>query len=178
LHEDLERVLISEEELAQRVSELGAEISRDYAGKELVIVGVLKGSFVFMADLMRRITVPCTADFLAVSSYAMGAQTTGDVKVIKDLDMPVENRHVLIIEDILDSGVTLSYIMNLMAGKKIASVRLCALLDKPERRRMPVTPNYRGFSIPDEFVVGYGLDYAERFRYLPYVAVISKKAIR
>ena len=171
LQKGLDRVLISEQELAGRIAALGAEINRDYAGKELILISVLKGSIVFMADLMRAITVPCTIDFMAVSSYGRGTTTSGAVRILKDLDLPIEGKHVLIVEDILDSGLTLSYIMNLMVSSKPASIRLAALLDKPERRRVPVTPNYCGFTIPDEFVVGYGLDYDERWRNLPYIAI-------
>lgn len=178
LHPDLEKILMDEETLSRRVAELGADISRDYAGQEIVLVGVLKGAVVFMSDLMRAITEPCRIDFLAVSSYGQGAQTSGAVRILKDLDTSVENKHVLIVEDILDSGVTLSYIIDLMEQRKPASLELCVLLDKPERRRVPIKPKYCGFAIPDEFVVGYGLDYAERFRNLPYIAAVAAHAIR
>lgn len=177
IHPDLEKILFDEETLSRRVAELGAEINRDYAGQEIVMVGVLKGAVVFMSDLMRAVTAPCTLDFLAVSSYGKGAESSGAVRILKDLDTAVEHKHVLIVEDILDSGVTLSYIINLMERRNPASLKLCVLLDKPERRRAPVAAHYRGFSIPDEFVVGYGLDYAERFRNLPYIACVKPSAI-
>lgn len=171
----IERILITEEEIRDRVREVGAKITEDYRGKELAIIGVLKGSVVFMADLMRAVDLPLTIDFMSVSSYAGGTNTTGAVKILKDLDMPVEGKDVLIVEDILDSGLTLSYIMNLMVVKKTASIRLCTFLDKPERRRVPITPNYACFTVPNEFVVGYGLDYAEKYRNLPYIGVLSRE---
>ena len=174
MKEDIASVLLTEEQIKARVAELGAQISRDYAGKELVMVGVLKGSVVFLADLMRAVTVPVSLDFMAVSSYGMGSTTSGAVRIIKDLDRPIEDCHVLIVEDILDSGKTLSYIMSLMGSGKPASVRLAALLDKPERRCVPVKCDYVGFTVPDEFLVGYGLDYAERYRNLPYIGVLAR----
>ncbi len=171
---DLERVLLTAEEIQQKIDDIAQRINEDYAGKDLVLVSVLKGSVVFMADLMRAIRVRCAIDFLAVSSYGKNTTSTGAVKILKDLDMPIENKDVLIVEDILDSGMTLSYIMNLMVVHKPASVRLCTLLDKPARRRVPITPNYCCFSIPDEFVVGYGLDYNEQYRNLPYIGVLAR----
>lgn len=177
LHKDLERILLDEETLARRVAELAAEISRDYAGRDLLVVGVLKGAVVFLSDLIRALDIPCGIDFLKVSSYGQSSESSGAVKVLKGLDGPAENRDVLIVEDILDTGHTLSYIINLMEDSRAASVRLCVLLDKPERRQVPVTPHYTGFSIPDEFAVGYGLDYAEKFRNLPYIACVKEAAI-
>lgn len=172
MRQDIESILLSEEKLKQRVLELGQEISRDFSGRELLVVGILKGSIVFMADLLRIIDIPVTIDFMAVSSYGAGTSSSGDVRIIKDLDSPVEGRHILIVEDILDSGKTLSYIMNLMAAGKPASVQVCALLDKPDRRVVQVDCRYKGFSVPDAFVVGYGLDYAERYRNLPYIGIL------
>ncbi len=172
---DIQSILVSEEELKRKVTEVGKRITEDYRGKELVIVGVLKGSVVFLADLIRCIDLPLSIDFMAVSSYGSSTSSTGAVKILKDLDMPVEGKDVLIVEDILDSGMTLSYIMNLMVVKKTASIRLCTLLDKPDRRRVPITPNYACFTIPNEFVVGYGLDYDERYRNLPYIGVLSRE---
>ena len=173
LDKDLDRVLFSEEELSRRVAELGAEITRDYAGKEPLLVGILRGSFVFMADLVRRIDLPCKVDFMAVSSYGAGTASSGQVKIVKDLSESVEGRDVIVIEDILDSGHTLSCLLDLLRTRNPASVRLCTLLDKPSRRTKEVSLHYCGFSIPDYFVVGYGLDYAEGYRNLPYIGVLK-----
>ena len=170
---DIQRVLISEEQLAAKVAEMGAAISRDYEGKKLMILGVLKGSVVFMADLLRHITIPVEMDFMAVSSYGAGVKTTGVVKILKDLDRLIEGYHVLVVEDILDSGMTLSYLTELLRDRGPASVRIATLLDKPERRKVDIAPDYVGFTVPDEFVVGYGLDYAELYRNLPYVGVLA-----
>ena len=171
--EDIERVLIAEEEIAAKVREIAGQINRDYKCKNPMLISVLRGSFIFMADLVRALDIDCTIDFLAVSSYGKKSITTGAVKITKDLDMDIENRHIIVVEDILDSGLTLSYIMNLINAKNPASIRLCALLDKPARRTVPVYVDYSGFIIPDEFVVGYGLDYADRFRNLPYIGVLK-----
>ena len=161
------------EKLAAKVAELGAAISRDYEGKKLMILGVLKGSVVFMADLLRHITIPVEMDFMAVSSYGAGVKTTGVVKILKDLDRLIEGYHVLVVEDILDSGMTLSYLTELLRDRGPASVRIATLLDKPERRKVDIAPDYVGFTVPDEFVVGYGLDYAELYRNLPYVGILA-----
>lgn len=171
--EDLQSVLISEEELSRMVKGLGEAISRDYEGKNLVLVSVLKGSVVFMADLMRAITIPCRIDFLSVSSYGAGVKTSGVVKIIKDLDADVAGCDLLIVEDILDSGMTLSYIRDLLSSRGPSSIRLCTLLDKPDRRQVPIEPDYVGAVVPDEFVVGYGLDYAEKYRNLPFVGILK-----
>ena len=170
---DIQKILISEEQLAAKVAELGAAISWDYEGKKLMILGVLKGSVVFMADLLRHITIPVEMDFMAVSSYGAGVKTTGVVKILKDLDRLIEGYHVLVVEDILDSGMTLSYLTELLRDRGPASVRIATLLDKPERRKVEIKPDYVGFTIPDEFVVGYGLDYAELYRNLPYVGILA-----
>ena len=170
---DIQKILISEEQLAAKVAELGAAISRDYEGKKLMILGVLKGSVVFMADLLRHITIPVEMDFMAVSSYGAGVKTTGVVKILKDLDRLIEGYHVLVVEDILDSGITLSYLTELLRDRGPASVRIATLLDKPERRKVDIAPDYVGFTVPDEFVVGYGLDYAELYRNLPYVGILA-----
>ncbi len=170
---DIQKILISEEQLAAKVAELGAAISRDYEGKKLMILGVLKGSVVFMADLIRQITIPVEMDFMAVSSYGAGVKTTGVVKILKDLDRLIEGYHVLVVEDILDSGMTLSYLTELLRDRGPASVRIATLLDKPERRKVDIAPDYVGFTVPDEFVVGYGLDYAELYRNLPYVGILA-----
>ena len=170
---DIKEVLISEEQLAAKVAELGARISKDYEGKKLIILGVLKGSVVFMADLIRQITIPVEMDFMAVSSYGSGTKTSGVVKILKDLDRLIQGYHVLIVEDILDSGMTLSYLTELLRDRNPASIRIATLLDKPDRRKVDIKPDYVGFRIPDEFVVGYGLDYAELYRNLPYVGVLA-----
>lgn len=173
MNEDILQVLFSEEQLRQKCAELGARISRDYEGKNLLMVSVLKGSVVFMADLMRHITVPCGIDFMAVSSYGSGVKTSGVVKINKDLDIDLAGRDILIVEDILDSGMTLAYLTELLRDRGPASIRIAALLDKPSRRKANVQPDYVGYVVPDEFVVGYGLDYDERYRNLPYVGILK-----
>ncbi len=173
LEKDLDRVFFSGEELQAKVRELGARITRDYAGRDPLFVGVLKGSFVFMADLMRAVDLYCDIDFMAVSSYGFGTTTTGAVKINKDLSYNVEGRHIILIEDILDSGVTLSYLKKYIEARKPASVRICTLLDKPARRKADISADYVGFDCPDAFIVGYGLDYAERYRNLPYIGVLK-----
>ena len=172
MHDDVKTVLVSEEQLKAKVAELGAQISRDYAGKNLVLVSILKGSVVFMADLMRAVTIPCSIDFMVVSSYG-GSNTTssGLVKIIKDLDGDLSGKDVLIVEDILDTGVTLSNLVPMLTMRN--SVKICTILDKPSRRKADIQPDYEGFRVPDEFVVGYGLDYAEKYRNLPYVGVLK-----
>lgn len=170
---DIEKILIDEQELSAKVKELGAHISRDYVGKNLLLVSVLKGSCVFMADLMRSIDIHLRIDFMCVSSYGSGVKTSGVVKIIKDLDVNVEGYDILIVEDILDSGLTLSYIIDILKSRNPASIKLCTLLDKPDRRKVPVNVDYKGFEVPDEFVVGYGLDYDEKYRNLPYVGILK-----
>ncbi len=174
-HSDIQSVLISEEALAAKVAEMGQAISRDFAGKKLIVIGVLKGSVVFMADLIRQITIPVEMDFMAVSSYGAGVKTTGVVKILKDLDRLIEGYDVLVVEDILDSGMTLSYLTEMLRDRNPASIHIATLLDKPERRKVDIKPDYVGFTIPDEFVVGYGLDYAELYRSLPYVGILDPK---
>lgn len=169
----IQQILLTEEQIAEKVKELGAQISRDYTGKNLMMVSVLKGSVVFMADLMRAITVPCQIDFMCVSSYGSGTSSSGVVKIIKDLDINLHGLDLLIVEDILDSGKTLHYITKMLSDRGTASIRIATLLDKPERRAAPLTPDYCGFTVPDEFVVGYGLDYDEKFRNLPYIGVLK-----
>ena len=168
---DIEKVLLSEEDLQNIVHKLGAQISEDYKDKKLVLVSVLKGSVVFMADLMRAITIPCTIDFMSVSSYGSGVKTSGVVKIIKDLD--TDGADLLIVEDILDSGVTLEYLMKVLSARNPNSIRICTLLDKPERRKANVKAYYAGAQIPDAFVVGYGLDYDEKYRNLPFVGALK-----
>ena len=168
---DILKILVTEEELKQKVSELGEQISRDYEGKNLLLVSVLKGSVIFMADLMRAITIPAKIDFMAVSSYGSGTESSGEVKIIKDLDRPIEGYDLLLVEDILDSGVTLSYLQNYLSARKPASITIATLMDKPSRRKAPVYAKYSCFEVPDAFVVGYGLDYNELYRNLPYIGV-------
>ena len=171
--DDVLEVMITEEEIRNKVAELGAQISRDYAEKNLVMVSVLKGSVVFMADLMRAITVPAEIDFMCVSSYGSGTKTSGQVQILKDISNDLTGKDVLIVEDILDSGVTLSYLSKLIMARNPSSMRLCTLLDKPDRRQAEVTVDYTGFVIPDEFVIGYGVDYAERYRNLPFIGTLK-----
>ncbi|MBE6834649.1 MAG: hypoxanthine phosphoribosyltransferase [Ruminococcaceae bacterium] len=173
MNEDIKEVLLSEEELEKIVSKLGKKISEEYEGKNLVLVSVLKGSVVFMADLMRHVTVPCEIDFMSVSSYGKGTKTSGNVKIIKDLDRSVEDMDLLIVEDILDSGRTLSYLTELLRQRNARSIKICTLLDKPDRREANIKADYFGAVIPDAFVVGYGLDYAEKYRNLPYVGILK-----
>lgn len=170
---DIESVLFSEEELRLRVRELGAQITADYAGKEPVLVSVLRGSYIFMADLTRCIDLPCTVDFMSVSSYGKGTQSSGQVQITKDLSDDIEGKDLIVVEDILDSGNTLYYLLQILEARKPASIRLCTLLDKPERRVKKVDVTYRGFQIPDAFVVGYGLDYVEKYRNLPYIGILK-----
>ncbi len=171
---DIESVLISEEQLKAKVSELGKQISKDYQGKDLLLVSILKGACVFLSDLMRAVDIPIAIDFMCVSSYGKGTITQGRAKIIKDLDVDIAGKDVLIVEDILDSGVTLSHVMEILRSRGPASLKLCSLLEKPERHRVEVPLDYVGFVVPDEFVVGYGLDYAERYRNLPYVGVLKE----
>ena len=175
LEQDIERVLFTEEELKDRVAEIAARIDKDYAGKEPMLISVLRGSFIFMADLARAITLPCTVDFMAVSSYGSGTTSSGQVKITKDLSESIEGRDIIVVEDILDSGNTLSYLFQLLQARHPASVRLCTLLDKPSRRTKPITADYTGFTVDDLFVVGYGLDYAEKYRNLPYIGILKPR---
>ena len=172
LESGVSEILIEEERIQSRIRELGAELSVDYAGRELLLVGVLKGAVFFMADLMRSLTVPCEIDFMAISSYGASTDSSGVVRILKDLDINVEGRHVLVVEDIIDSGLTLSYLLRNLESREPASLEICALLTKPTRREIDVPVRYVGFEIPNKFVIGYGLDYAERYRNLPYVGVL------
>jgi hypoxanthine phosphoribosyltransferase len=165
-------ILIGPEELQARVRELGAEISADYTGRDLLLVGVLKGAVFFMADLMREISVSCEIDFMAISSYGASTDSSGVVRILKDLDLNIDGRHVLVVEDIIDSGLTLSYLLRNLESREPASLEICALLTKPDRREIDVPVKYIGFEIPNRFVIGYGLDFAERYRNLPYVGVL------
>ena len=170
---DVEKVLLSEEQLSQKIAELGEEISKDYQGKEIVAICVLKGAILFMADLAMAVKVPMALDFMAVSSYGNGTSTSGTVRILKDLDNSIEGKHVLVVEDIIDSGVTLKYLLKNLKSRKPASIKLCTLLNKPERRRVEVDIDYCGFTVPDYFLVGYGLDYAEKYRNLPFIGILK-----
>ena len=172
MHQDVEQILYTEEDLRRRIRELGAQIAADYAGRTPMLVSVLRGSYIFMADLTRAIDLDLTVDFMAVSSYGAGTVSSGQVEIKKDLSDSIEGRDLIIVEDILDSGNTLYYLMDVLRARRPASIRVCALMDKPERRTKPITADYAGFTIPDAFIVGYGLDYAERYRNLPYVGVL------
>ena len=175
MEQDIKKVLISEEEIRERVAEIGARISEDYAGKNLLMVGILKGSVVFMADLMRAVTAHARIDFMSVSSYGSGTKSSGVVKIVKDLDNNVEGYDLLLVEDILDSGLTLSYLRELLRDRHPNSIKIVTLLNKPARRTADIQPDYCCFEVPDEFVVGYGLDFDERYRNLPYVGVLKKE---
>jgi hypoxanthine phosphoribosyltransferase len=167
-------ILVQRDELAHRVRELAEDVSRDYADRDLFLVGVLKGAVFFLSDLMRHLRIPCEVDFMAVSSYGSSTDSSGIVRILKDLDAPIEGRHVLIVEDIVDSGLTLSYLMRMLRARNPATLEVCALLTKPERREVDLPIRYVGFEIPNRFAIGYGLDHAERFRNLPYVAVLEQ----
>ena len=177
LERAISETLIDEETLKRRIAELGEEISNDYAGHDLLLVGVLKGAVFFMSDLMRHLNVPCEIDFMAISSYAGATESSGVVRILKDLDMNIEGRDVLVVEDIIDSGLTLSYLMRNLESREPASLEICALLTKPERREIDVPVRYVGFEIPNRFVVGYGLDFDEKYRNLPYVGVLDEALI-
>ena len=168
-------VLLEEDAIQARIRELGREISSDYAGRELLLVGVLKGAVFFMADLMRHVDVPCEVDFMAISSYGAATDSSGVVRILKDLDINIEGRNVLVVEDIIDSGLTLSYLMRNLESREPSSLEICALLTKPDRREIDVPVRWIGFEIPNKFVIGYGLDFAERYRNLPYVGVLSEE---
>jgi hypoxanthine phosphoribosyltransferase len=177
LESGIDEILIDEDRLGARIAELGEEISADYAGRDLLLIGVLKGAVFFMSDLMRRLTVPCEIDFMAISSYGASTDSSGVVRILKDLDINIQGRHVLVVEDIIDSGLTLSYLVRNLEAREPASLDICALLTKPERREIDVQVRYVGFEIPNRFVIGYGLDFAERYRNLPYVAVLHPDLI-
>lgn len=171
----IKKILVEEKDIEEKVKELGKQISEDYKDKDLLLVGILKGAVIFMSDLARSISIPVAMDFMAVSSYGRSSVSTGEVRINKDLDFSVENKHVLIVEDIIDTGYTLAYLTDNLRKRGASSVKVCTLLDKPERRKVDVSVDYLGFAIPDEFVVGYGLDYAEIGRNLPYVAALKEE---
>ncbi|CEH27803.1 hypoxanthine phosphoribosyltransferase [Aneurinibacillus migulanus] len=173
MEKDIEKVLLTEEEIADKIRELGRILSKEYAGKNPLVICVLRGGAPFMTDLVRRMDIPLEMDFMAVSSYGASTQSSGVVRIMKDLDTSVDERHVLIVEDIIDSGLTLSYLIDNIQRRNAASVKVVTLLDKPARRTVDLTPDYCGFQIPDAFVVGYGLDYAEKYRNLPYIGILK-----
>ncbi|MDW8801686.1 hypoxanthine phosphoribosyltransferase [Clostridium sp. A1-XYC3] len=178
MKKDIKQVLFEEEQLRNRIRELGNEISKDYEGKDLLLIGILKGSVPFMADLIKEVTIPCSIDFMAVSSYGNSTKTSGVVRILKDLDFEIENKHILIVEDIIDSGITLRYLTEYLKGRKAASIEIAALLSKPERRTEEVNAKYIGFNVPDYFLVGYGLDYSEKYRNLPYIGILKEEVYR
>lgn len=175
LRDDIEQVLFTEVEIKSKIREIGKQVSIDYKDKEIILVGILKGSVPFMADLLREISIPCSMDFMAVSSYGISSKTSGVVRILKDLDFHIENKNVLIVEDIIDTGTTLRYLVDYLKGRKPASINIACLLDKPDRRKADIKIDYCGFKVPDYFMVGYGLDYAELYRNLPYVGILKKE---
>lgn len=173
MHSDIQEVLYSEEQIQEKIKEMGELISADYEGRTPLVICVLKGAVVFMADLIKRVKVPLEIDFMAVSSYGASTKSSGVVKIIKDLDVPVEGRHIIIVEDIIDSGLTLSYLIDVLERRNALSISVAALFNKPARRTVELEPDYSGFILPDEFVVGYGLDFSERYRNLPYIGILK-----
>jgi hypoxanthine phosphoribosyltransferase len=173
LYSDIQEILFSEEQIQAKIKELGANISRDYEDRNPLVICVLKGAFIFMADLVKNITVPLEIDFMAVSSYGQSTKSSGVVKIIKDLDVPVEGRNILIVEDIIDSGLTLSYLIDVLERRNALTISVVALFNKPARRTTELEPDYEGYELPDEFVVGYGLDYAEKYRNLPFIGILK-----
>lgn len=178
MRDDIKEILLDEEQIRSRIKEIGKQISKDYSGKDLLLIGVLKGSVPFMADLIKEIDIPCSIDFMAVSSYGNSSTTSGVVRILKDLDFEIEGKDVLIVEDIIDTGTTLRYLVDYLKGRKPASIEVASLLNKPERRMVEINARYMGFEVPDEFLVGYGLDYAEKYRNLPYVGVLKEEVYK
>ncbi|WP_139905930.1 hypoxanthine phosphoribosyltransferase [Clostridium thermarum] len=174
----LKEILLDENKIKEKVKELGKIITQDYEGKELVLVGVLKGSVMFMSDLMKNIEIPCCMDFMAVSSYGAATESSGIVRILKDLDYPIEGKDILIVEDIIDSGITLKYLLEYLKARKPSSIEVACLLNKPERRRVEIEVKYQGFEVPDHFLVGYGLDYAERYRNLPFIGILKEEVYK
>lgn len=175
MREDIKEVLFDESTIRERIKEIGKNITEDYRGKDLLLIGVLKGSVMFMADLMKEIQIPCAMDFMAVSSYGASTKSSGVVRILKDLDFEIEGKDVLIVEDIIDTGITLKYLVENLKSRKPKSVEICCLLNKQERRKVEIHANYLGFEVPDYFLVGYGLDYAEKYRNLPYVGILKEE---
>ncbi|AJA49772.1 hypoxanthine-guanine phosphoribosyltransferase [Clostridium pasteurianum DSM 525 = ATCC 6013] len=176
--EDIKEVILTEDKIGNMTSKIGEKISNDYKGKDLVLIGILKGSVMFMCDLMKKITIPCSIDFMVVSSYGNATESTGKVKILKDIDFSIEGKDILIVEDIIDSGITLSYVKEYLYLKKPRSLEIVTLLNKPERRKVNLQPKYMGFNIPDAFLVGYGLDFAEKYRNLPYIGVLKEEVYK
>ncbi|RKN65760.1 hypoxanthine phosphoribosyltransferase [Paenibacillus ginsengarvi] len=173
MQNDIQNILFTEEQIQDKVKELGEQLSRDFEGRNPLVICVLKGAFIFMADLVKRMSIPLEIDFMAVSSYGQATKSSGVVKIIKDLDVPVEGRNVLVVEDIIDSGLTLSYLIDVLERRNALSVSVATLFDKPSGRSVELEPDYKGFTLPDAFIVGYGLDYAEKYRNLPYIGVLK-----
>lgn len=175
MNNDIKEVLYNEDQLNDKIRQMGAKISNDYSGKELILIGVLKGSVVFMSDLIKQITIPCKMDFMAVSSYGSSTETSGVVRILKDLDFDIQGKDVLIVEDIIDSGVTLKYLMKYLSARKPSSLEIICLLNKPSRRTVDIEVKYLGYNVPDYFLVGFGLDFAEKYRNLPYVGILKEE---
>ncbi|WP_446898048.1 hypoxanthine phosphoribosyltransferase [Clostridium sp. LBM24168] len=178
MSDDIKEILISSDEIEKKIEELGKRISQDYRGEDLMLVGILKGSVPFMADLLRKITIPCTMDFMAVSSYGNSSKSSGVVRILKDLDFEVENKHILIVEDIIDSGTTLSYLVDYLRRRRVKSIEIACLLNKEGARKVKINAKYIGFQVPDYFLVGFGLDYAEKYRNFPYVGVLKEEVYK
>lgn len=178
MKEDIKQIIYSEEVIQEKVDELGKRITEDFSGKDPIVIGVLKGANVFLSDLIRKISIPLIVDFIDVSSYGLSTETSGVVKINKDLDFSIEDKDILIVEDIIDSGLTLEYLLKNLKSRNPKTIRICSLLDKPERRRVDIKVDYIGFQIPDEFIVGYGIDYAEKYRNLPYIASLKEEVYR
>ncbi|MBU3216916.1 hypoxanthine phosphoribosyltransferase [Clostridium estertheticum] len=173
MNNDIKEVLYNEEQLRDKIRQMGEKVSKDYYGKDLILIGILKGSVIFMSDLLKEITIPCKMDFMAVSSYGNSTKTSGVVRILKDLDFEIQGKDVLIVEDIIDSGVTLKYLMKCLSARKPSSLEIICLLNKPERRKVDIDVKYVGFDVPDFFIVGFGMDYAERYRNLPYIGILK-----
>lgn len=178
MKQDIKEILITSEQLQNKIQELGKQITEDYKGENLVLVCVLKGAVMFMSDLVKYIDIPIDMDFMAVSSYGSSTQSSGVVRILKDLDGSIENKNVLIVEDIIDTGLTLSYLMENLKSRNPKSLKICTLLDKPNKRKADIKYDYKGFTVPDEFVVGYGLDYNEKYRNLPYICILKEKVYK
>ncbi|MBX4261797.1 hypoxanthine phosphoribosyltransferase [Clostridium estertheticum] len=173
MNNDIKEVLYNEDQLRDKIRQMGEKVSKDYYGKDLILIGILKGSVIFMSDLLKEITIPCKMDFMAVSSYGNSTKTSGVVRILKDLDFEIQGKDVLIVEDIIDSGVTLKYLMKCLSARKPSSLEIICLLNKPERRKVDIEVKYVGFDVPDFFIVGFGMDYAERYRNLPYIGILK-----
>jgi hypoxanthine phosphoribosyltransferase len=178
MYNDIKDVLLTEDQIKEKIKELAARITEDYKGKDLLVLGILKGSVIFMSDLLKEIKIPCIMDFMAVSSYGNSSESSGIVKILKDLDFELKGKHVLIVEDIIDSGITLKYLMKYLGARNPESLEIACLLNKPDRRKEEMEVKYLGFDVPDYFLVGYGLDYAEKYRNLPYVAILKESVYK